>query len=125
MVSSSWQAAEREFKRALELNPGYPLGHSFYGSYLAARGRSDESLAEVRRASELEPTRLGPHCGELRTLYYARRYDAAIKIHRRARELYPNSQLDCIWLGMAYEQGSRFDEAIAEMVERGVTLGCN
>lgn len=108
-----WQAAEREYKRALELNPGYPLAHTVYGHYLAARGRPLEGVEELRRASELEPANSGFHCGLARSFYYARRYHEAIEVYRKARELAPNSPVDCIFLGMAYEQEFRFDEAIA------------
>ncbi len=107
-----WEAADKEYERALQLNPGYPLLRSVHGFYLAARGRPEEGVAEVRRASELEPAGFFS-CGELRTLYYARRYDEAIEKYRRARELYPPGPSLCAWAGMPYEQKLRFEEAIA------------
>jgi TolB-like protein/tRNA A-37 threonylcarbamoyl transferase component Bud32 len=51
----NWQEAEREFKRAIELNPNYALAHLFYGMYLDCMGRFEEGLLECNRARELEP----------------------------------------------------------------------
>jgi serine/threonine-protein kinase len=50
-----WAAAEREFKRAIATDPNYPTAHHWYGDFLAGRGRLEESLAEMRSASELDP----------------------------------------------------------------------
>ena len=51
-----WATAEREFKRALELNPGYATAHQWYGEFLASMGRPDEGIAELKRARDLEKT---------------------------------------------------------------------
>lgn len=109
-----WAGAEEEFKRALQLNPGYPGMHSVYAFYLATRNRFDEALAEIRRASELEPSPGFWSCGEARILYYARRYDQAIELHRKTRERYPRAGMPCASLGMAYMQENRFEEAIRQ-----------
>jgi Tfp pilus assembly protein PilF len=53
-----WVGAEREYKRAIELNPNYPTAHQWYAVYLMSAGRFDEALAETRRAQELEPLSL-------------------------------------------------------------------
>src|SRR5437660_1787762 len=53
-----WPGAEREFKRAIELNPNYPQAHHWYAIYLAWAGRTNEGLAEIKRAQELDPLSL-------------------------------------------------------------------
>src|SRR2546421_2965264 len=53
-----WPGAEREFKRAIELNPNYPQAHHWYAIFLLWSGRADESLREIRRAQELDPLSL-------------------------------------------------------------------
>ena len=50
-----WAGAEKEFRRAIELDPRYASAHLWYGEYLTARGRFDEALAEMSRAQELDP----------------------------------------------------------------------
>ena len=50
-----WAGAEKEFKRAIELNASYPTAHAWYGEYLMVLGRFDEALAEMNRANELNP----------------------------------------------------------------------
>ena len=50
-----WSGAEREFKRALELKSSYVMAHEWYAEYLAALGRHDEALAEIKRAQQLDP----------------------------------------------------------------------
>ncbi|GAH98755.1 unnamed protein product, partial [marine sediment metagenome] len=53
-----WEGAEREFKKAIELNPGYATGHQWYAIYLIGRGRHDDSIAEIKLAKELDPLSL-------------------------------------------------------------------
>ena len=58
MFNWDWSSAEREFRRAIALNPNYPVAHAWYGGYLAAMGRHDEAISEGRRAQELDPLSL-------------------------------------------------------------------
>jgi tetratricopeptide (TPR) repeat protein len=53
-----WAGAERDFRKALELNPAYATAHQWYGQYLVAMGHSDEAFAELKRAQELDPVSL-------------------------------------------------------------------
>ena len=53
-LERDWQGAEDEIKRAIRLNPNYPMGHGLYGYYLSLLGRTDEALREVRRGEELD-----------------------------------------------------------------------
>jgi tetratricopeptide (TPR) repeat protein len=77
-----WPAAERHFKRAIELNPSYPTAHHWYAFYLASQRRFDEALSEIERARALDPTSLIINTDVAQILLYARRYDEAIeKLH--------------------------------------------
>lgn len=105
-----WPAAEKEFKRAIELNPNDAASHSSYAGYLSTMGRHDDAIAERNLAEELDP--LSPQGGAV--LYLARSFDAAIYQSHKALELNPNSLAGRQWLGMAYEQKGMYQEAIAE-----------
>jgi TolB-like protein/DNA-binding winged helix-turn-helix (wHTH) protein/Flp pilus assembly protein TadD len=110
-----WTGAEKEYKRALELNPRYATTHQWYGGYLAVMGRSDEAIAERKRAVELEP--LSPIINfELGlAFYYARDYDRAIEQFQKTLELDQNFPPAHNFLPAAYEQKGMYNEALAEL----------
>jgi eukaryotic-like serine/threonine-protein kinase len=116
-----WSGAEREFKRAIELNPAYPEAHHIYSHYLMAMGRGEESLAESKRALELAPLDLviNVHLGW--HYLYARQYDQAIEQIEKTAEMERNSALTHYWLGLAYEQKARYADAIAAF-QRAIAL---
>jgi len=106
--------AEREFSRAVELNPGYARGRHMHALSLLALGRREEGLAEIQRAHELDPLSLIINSNVCYMLGSNRRYDEAIELGRKTLELDP-SFLVVHWpLGLAYEQKGMFREAIAE-----------
>jgi tetratricopeptide (TPR) repeat protein len=109
-----WSGAEREFKRAIELNPSYSLAHSWYSQCLEARGRLDDAIAESKRAQEVDPVSLTASALAGRTLCFARRYDQAIEQLRKTLEMDPSFLRAHWYLSMAYEQVGRYGEAIAE-----------
>jgi serine/threonine-protein kinase len=109
-----WPAAEREFKRAIELNPNDAGGHIWYGFYLTAMGRIDEAIAEEKRAQELDPLEVFAFVQLGVTLHFARRYDQAVDQARQAVKMDPNFWLTHVTLGRAYEQKGQLAEAIAE-----------
>ncbi len=109
-----WAGAEREFRRAIELNPNYATAHHWYGFYLALLGRFDEGLAEMRRAQELDPQSLIIHTNVGRLLYFARQYDAAIEQLKSTLEMEPNFSSAREKLAEAYEAKQMYPEAIAE-----------
>jgi DNA-binding winged helix-turn-helix (wHTH) protein/TolB-like protein/tetratricopeptide (TPR) repeat protein len=117
-----WPGAEREFKRALDLNPNYTDGHSLYGYYLAAMGKLDEAAAEHRRAKELAPEWHIPSRDVLLALFEAGRYDEAIEQCRQTIELDPHEGFAYYILGQSYTQQGRFDEAATEL-ERAIREG--
>ena len=114
-------AAERDLRRAVELNPNYPAAHQFLADYLKAMGRFDEATAEMRSALELDPLSLAINTGLGHVLYLARDYDAAITQYRKALELDPKFVLAHLWFGRPYLQKGMFREAIEE-VQQAVSL---
>jgi serine/threonine-protein kinase len=108
-----WPAAEREFQRAISLNPNYAPAHEFYGWYLISRGRTDQAIQEAQRGVELDPLSAEIHSILGWVLYFAHRYDqAAVELHK-CLELDPNYWVGHFMLGQVYAQQGRFDDAIA------------
>ena len=111
----NWSAAEKEFKRSIELKPDYATAHEWYAiHYLTATGRLEEALQEMRKALELEPASLVMNTFMGATLYYAGRYDEAIDQCRRTIQMDPNFAVVHWHLGLAYEQKQFLDAAIEE-----------
>ncbi|HWQ36832.1 MAG TPA: protein kinase [Blastocatellia bacterium] len=110
-----WEGAEREFKKAIELNPKYAPAWQWYASYLAVTGRHDEALAAAGKAKELDPLSLivNAHLG--RMLYYAGRYDEAIEQFQKTLALDPKFFAARRYIGQAYEEMGRYDDAIREL----------
>jgi len=115
LYERDWEAAERELRRSIALNPGYPVGHQFYADYLKATGRFDEALAEMRQALELDPLSMALNTGLGHVLYLARDYDAAIEQYRIALKIDPTFGPAHLWFGRPYLQKGLYDEAIAEI----------
>ncbi|HWQ33009.1 MAG TPA: protein kinase [Blastocatellia bacterium] len=110
-----WSESEREFRRAIELNPNYALAHQWYASLLSKTGRTDAAIAEYQRAQELDPfSRTIPmHLGV--AYFYGRRYDQAIAHFRRLLEDNPKSAELHADLSIVYEQKKMYEEAVAEI----------
>jgi TolB-like protein/DNA-binding winged helix-turn-helix (wHTH) protein len=110
-----WTSAEREFRRAVELEPNNPYAHFFYSnSFLSPSGRHEEAVAEMKKAIELDPlsTRMLSFAG--RTYIYARRYNDALAQFQRVNQLDPNFALNHERLSHLYAILAKFDDAIAE-----------
>jgi serine/threonine protein kinase/tetratricopeptide (TPR) repeat protein len=116
-----WPSAEREFKQAIELNPGYGTAHLWYSLYLATMGRMDEAIAEVKRAQELDPLSLIINLNVARVLYFARAFDEAMEQCLKTLEMYPNFPLGHRRLGQIYQQKRMYAEAITEF-EKALAL---
>ena len=108
-----WKNAEREFHRALELNPNDALGRNWHGGYLSLRGRHDEAIAEHERACELDPLSLIVNANLTRSLYWARRYDEAIAQARKTLQLDPHFGVALFWLEGALRHKNQLREAVA------------
>jgi eukaryotic-like serine/threonine-protein kinase len=109
-----WPGAEKDFKRALELNPNYATGHQWYGEFLLSMNRVDEGIKEAVRALELDPLSLQINSNLSLSYYMARQYDRAIDQARKTLELDPNYARGHLRLGKALVQKAHFKEAISE-----------
>jgi DNA-binding winged helix-turn-helix (wHTH) protein/TolB-like protein/Flp pilus assembly protein TadD len=111
----NWRDAEREFKRALELNPNNSLTRHSYSIYFQTLGRFDEALAERKLAEKFDPLNPNSIANVGWPLFFARRYDEAIEHFRRAIELEPNYVWGHIWIAEAYAEKGMYEEAINEV----------
>ncbi len=111
----NWVEAEREFRRAVELNPNYSPAYQFYALCLSSVGRQQEALAAIRRALELEPASPIMNAAAARQLIFARQYDVAIEQLQKALELEPNFMVAHVRLGLVYEQKGMYQNAVAEL----------
>ncbi len=109
-----WSGGEREFQRAIALNPSYADAYRQYGITLRDEGRLEEAIAQHTRALELDPLSLIINRALGLTFYYSRQYDQAIEQERKALELDPKLSPAHESLGRAYLQKSMFKEGIAE-----------
>jgi TolB-like protein/Flp pilus assembly protein TadD len=118
-----WDLAgsEKEFKRAIELNPNYATAHQWYALNLAVGQRYSEAIAEVRKAEEVDPLSLIINANVAWVLYFARHYDEVIAQSRKALELDPNFASTHWILAQAYRQKGMYSEAIAEF-QKAVVL---
>ncbi len=107
-----WQGAETAYRRAIELNPNYATAHDGYSMLLCARGRFDEAIEQINKASDLDPLSriIAVHAGW--PFYFARDYESAVRCFRKALELDENFIPAHGWLGMALGQQGRFEESL-------------
>lgn len=120
----NWKTAEREYKRAIELNPNYASARQWYAEFLAHIGSFDDALAEMRIAESLDPLSniINTEVGWI--MHMAGDYDLAIEQYRAAVELDPEFAPAHWRLGEAYLRKNLFDEAIAE-IERAMEMSGN
>jgi eukaryotic-like serine/threonine-protein kinase len=108
-----WPGAEREFKRALELDPGSALAHNGYGGYLIVVGREEEALAEEKRAVQLDPLSSFLNGQWAIVLLQAQRYEEMAEQCRKTLELDPSNSRAYFALGLGHAQQGRYDQAVA------------
>jgi serine/threonine protein kinase/tetratricopeptide (TPR) repeat protein len=109
-----WADAERGFKQAIQLNPGYSYAHNFYAVLLSALGRFDEAFVHINKAHELDPLSLPINTNRGWLLYLAGRYDEAIEQYLKAIDLDEGFPLAHRRLAQTYERTQRYSEADAE-----------
>lgn len=109
-----WEGAEREFKRAVAVNPGYATVHQTFGEFLGFMGRTEESIAEVEKAVELDQLSLSTNTARAFPYLAAGRYDEAIEKVRPVLEMDANFPLALFYLGRSYEGKGLYKEAVAE-----------
>ena len=109
-----WSGAEKEFQRAIALEPVYATARLWHGDTLAQMGRPVEAIGEFKRAVELDPLSLIANRDLGWGFYLARQYDEAIDQERKTLEIEPNFTLTHSVLGYAYLQKSRYEEGVGE-----------
>jgi eukaryotic-like serine/threonine-protein kinase len=112
-----WRAADREFRRAIELNPRYSTARQWYAWYLMAMGRFDEALAEGRVAVELDSGSVSIRRSLGWLQYYSRQSEAALENLRRALTMDPTAEETHRLLALVYLQQGRYDDAAAAFRE--------
>ena len=113
-----WPGAEREFRRAIELDPNYAEAHFRYAwSYLTPLGKSDEAIAEMKKALQLDP--FSPMFNTVFgcTYLYARKYDQSQEQFKKAVEFNPDFFVTYAHFAMLYVQLGQYDNAITELTK--------
>jgi eukaryotic-like serine/threonine-protein kinase len=110
--------AEREYKRAIEINPNNPVGHYFYAILLATLGRLDDTILEAKKAVELDPQSLIMNANLGYFYYFARQNDQGIAQEQKTLELDPNFGVAHERLWEIYEQKGMYEQAIREAEKR-------
>jgi tetratricopeptide (TPR) repeat protein len=124
-VDWDFVAAEKEFKRAIELNPNYATAHQWYSELLSWMGRHEEAFAEINKAHEVDPFSRAVNGNIGVRLLEARRFDEAIEQLKKVVGMEPNYPIAHVFLAGAYESKGMYLEAIAEtriadtLLERG------
>ncbi|MGA9354891.1 MAG: winged helix-turn-helix domain-containing protein [Terriglobales bacterium] len=108
-----WHTAEKEFRRAIELNPNDATAHHWYAEHLMWRGRFDEALEQSERAHQLDPLSLIIAADNGAILYFSRSYDAAIEKWRSVEDMDPGFLRAHLIQG-AYVEKGMFAEALAD-----------
>ena len=109
-----WKEAEREYLRAIELNPGQPLPHVHYNLLLVQTGRSEEAEEQIRLALASDPLSVPATMYLAGVFHYRREYDRSLEQARRALDLDCNDIEAHVVMALNYEQKGEFDKAIAE-----------
>jgi len=110
-----WAGAEREFKRAIDLNPNYAEAHHWYALCLMWMGRQDEALGEIERARELDPLSLTINTNVAWVLAIGQQYEQALEQCRKTLDMDPNFALGRYRLGQTYVLSGKYSEAVAEL----------
>jgi serine/threonine protein kinase/TolB-like protein/Tfp pilus assembly protein PilF len=110
-----WEGLERDFQRAIELNPANGIVYYWYGEFLMTLGRPDEAVAVTEKAYRTDP--LSPVLGSslAMILYLARRFDEAVHVLERTQEISPDHFLPHLRMGFVCIQRREYEKAIAEL----------
>ena len=120
-----WYTAERELKRALELNPNYAEGYLHYSWYLGSQGQFEEARAAISRAGELDPLSLVIHANMANYFGWIRDFDGQLAQTLRTLELAPDLPLGLLFCGLAYCALGRYDEGAEKLQRLASIAGLN
>ena len=115
MWREDWSEAEREFRRARELDDNYVPAHQWYALYLAAQGRADDAVKQMQFAQLIDPLSPSVHAGLGYMYYLARNYEQAVRQAEVALQLNPNFMVAHAVLGWSYVEEKKFADAIREL----------
>ncbi len=110
-----WDGAEVEFRRALDLNPGYATAHQWYAEYLRLMGRQQDAIRENRKALELDPLSLIMHMEAGLPYYLEGQYGEAFAHYQKTLEMEPNFGLTHCVLGWLYDDQGQYAAALTEL----------
>lgn len=123
MYDWNFAEAEREFKRAIKLNPGYANAHDGYGFLLKATGRNEEAIRASRQAKKLDPLSLFTNVSLAWAYYFARDYERAVEQGRKALEMEPRFDFAYWIMGVALAGQERMDESINALNQAVILTG--
>ncbi len=121
MHDFDWTGAEREYKRAIELNPNYATTYHMCGFHYSLMERHAEAITTLKRALELDPVSLGINTDLGVIFYFARRYDQAIAQYRKTLEMDPGFVRAYVTLASVYGQKGMFRDA-ADSIQKAIVL---
>ncbi len=113
-MSYDWDlaTADKELRRAIELDPNDPTPHEWYCHLLIVEGHNSEALSEARHALDLDPVSPIFHAVMAETYYYEKAYDAAIEEAQQVVKLHPGFLYASFWLGSAYREKKMYAQAV-------------
>jgi serine/threonine protein kinase/tetratricopeptide (TPR) repeat protein len=118
-----WEGAEEAFRKSIELSPGYPDAHLWYGTLLTFLGRGDEACEQALLAMQLDPLSLPITRNTGAILAVTGRYEDAIKLLQRVIEMDPGYSYTNLFLGRAYLGLGMYEEAVEALRrERALAL---
>ena len=118
-----WDSAGREYRRGIELNPGYATGHHWYAWHLTTLGRNSEGIAEMKKAESLDPLSLIISDDLAEELLIAHRYDEAMQQSRKTIDMDSSFAVGHYELGQILVQKHAYDQAIAELLRAAELSG--
>jgi len=116
-IDWDWDGADKEFKRAIELKPGYVTAHEWYALFLGIHRRFDESLKEIQIAHELDPLSLSVNTGMGRIYHFRGETDKAIAQFKKTIEIDPHYAEAVFGLGMTYFKIKDYEKAEVELLK--------
>ncbi len=117
----NWTEAEKEFQKAIELNPNYPTARQWYGEYLVVFGRFEESLNQIQQAQQLDPTSISISSNIAATFYMSRRYDECLEQAKKVVEQDDKFVFGYAYLWICHEQKTEIPKAF-EVLQKGDSL---
>jgi TolB-like protein/DNA-binding winged helix-turn-helix (wHTH) protein/Tfp pilus assembly protein PilF len=112
----NWASGEKEFRRAIQSNPGSAFAHSQFALFLVTTGRNPEAIQEINTALELDPFSPMQHSSASFVFLYARQYDLAMREARRAVEIDPSFSSGHLALGSVLHASGKPDEAFRKLL---------